>query len=699
MQYINSDKITVFPSAFRGSPYYKSRLTSEENLTLLGKYSRSGSAVIKDGNYTIIVLEGYVFKMLTADVPKGNNLFAIIYIEEKNFIKRLSKVPKTDNKAEGDETLDGDDPGNPSIFHGLAFGTQAEGNDHTASVQVRDASGDIFYTKEDGSSKTYDANLAVVTDASGYLTTKSLYASKNTDKGSALGFIDRVSILQNDLGQITSLTASFATPSPKDLTSTGYATGRILGINSAGALVWRAPGTSSGANDGNFTVNGTKIWSANSSTPGGLSFNTDHFITTYSNGVASIKLKNGGGGSAVTPNNGELQINGNVIFSADQSDNTNIILDPNYFTYADQRVGLKLDAIQSEVSENIGDALLSINGNKIFTANQKGSGSDITLDEASFVYNTSDRSIHLKEGLINAGTLSINDIQVFDANTATDEHINLSSKYFTFKQSPTDHYFTLGFTDSPAFSTLSVEGAVNAQTLALKASGSSEKFNATNKSLKVGSTGGELRVGEAFYVRTATGLASAYTYWGNAETLNANNYYVDINVQNQGSVGNATIKVIGTREIFAKVEPVGVYINNDGIRLKGNTYMGTAGGSFDTTINMSVDGGTITCIGNITAAAFNQRSDARLKENLKPFFESKKSILNLPIYTYNFIGRGERFLGCLAQDLQEICPEIVNENADGYLSIQESKIVYLLLEEVKKLRTELDIVKMKQEIR
>lgn len=91
----------------------------------------------------------------------------------------------------------------------------------------------------------------------------------------------------------------------------------------------------------------------------------------------------------------------------------------------------------------------------------------------------------------------------------------------------------------------------------------------------------------------------------------------------------------------------------------------------------------------ITAGTFNATSDARLKENFQPL-TPEKSILDLPTYKFNFIGSSDTQIGCKAQDLQEICPEIVNEGADGYLSIQESKIVYLLLEEVKKLRKEID---------
>lgn len=103
--------------------------------------------------------------------------------------------------------------------------------------------------------------------------------------------------------------------------------------------------------------------------------------------------------------------------------------------------------------------------------------------------------------------------------------------------------------------------------------------------------------------------------------------------------------------------------------------------------------GTITAVGNITstegeitAQSFNAKSDKRLKENIQRYFP-EQSILDLPVYSYNFINDTDKtqHIGCLAQDLQKICPEIVHEGDDGFLSIEENKLVYLLLEEVKQL--------------
>lgn len=94
----------------------------------------------------------------------------------------------------------------------------------------------------------------------------------------------------------------------------------------------------------------------------------------------------------------------------------------------------------------------------------------------------------------------------------------------------------------------------------------------------------------------------------------------------------------------------------------------------------------------ITANTFNATSDERLKESIKTF-EPHKSILELPVVEFDYKSDKTHHIGCIAQDLKEICPEIVHTNKEGYLTIEENKLVYLLLDEVKKLRKEIDELK------
>ena len=129
-------------------------------------------------------------------------------------------------------------------------------------------------------------------------------------------------------------------------------------------------------------------------------------------------------------------------------------------------------------------------------------------------------------------------------------------------------------------------------------------------------------------------------------------------------------------------------------KISGDLTVGTAGGGVKFTANANSTGINITGITRITATQFNATSDIRKKTTIQDYI-CKKSIIDLPIKEFEFIGdeTHTKHIGCIAQDLQEICPEIVHEDADGYLSIEETKLIYLLLQEVKELKKELKILK------
>lgn len=94
----------------------------------------------------------------------------------------------------------------------------------------------------------------------------------------------------------------------------------------------------------------------------------------------------------------------------------------------------------------------------------------------------------------------------------------------------------------------------------------------------------------------------------------------------------------------------------------------------------------------VRAPSYYATSDERKKTNIVDY-SPEKSILDLPIKEFDLKADGTHHIGCIAQDLQKICPEIVKEDHEGYLSIEESKIAYLLLDEIKKLRKEIDEIK------
>ncbi len=160
--------------------------------------------------------------------------------------------------------------------------------------------------------------------------------------------------------------------------------------------------------------------------------------------------------------------------------------------------------------------------------------------------------------------------------------------------------------------------------------------------------------------------------------------------------GELKIYGTGTTEVFSVANTgatdIGGNLTVAGVISGGNKL---SIGSGTTAIEISSTGITglsgLTVSGQINATVFNATSDARLKTNINNY-KFEKSITSLPIKQFEYIKdeTHTKYIGCLAQDLQEICPELVNENPDGTLSIQESKLVYALLQEVKELKEKVD---------
>lgn len=95
--------------------------------------------------------------------------------------------------------------------------------------------------------------------------------------------------------------------------------------------------------------------------------------------------------------------------------------------------------------------------------------------------------------------------------------------------------------------------------------------------------------------------------------------------------------------------------------------------------------------GEVKAAYFNVPSDRRAKENIIPFAGHALNIINnLQTYVYNYKHNSEKSYGVMAQDLLDIDINgfsfVQNAEAKGdgdYMSIHESKLVYLLIEGMK----------------
>jgi hypothetical protein len=106
---------------------------------------------------------------------------------------------------------------------------------------------------------------------------------------------------------------------------------------------------------------------------------------------------------------------------------------------------------------------------------------------------------------------------------------------------------------------------------------------------------------------------------------------------------------------------------------------------FNMSNNDATCGGNFTAVGNITAY-----SDIRHKRNIVKIEDSLNKVHKLSGYTYNRKDNGKRFTGLIAQEVQEVLPEAVNEDTKGELSVAYGNMTGLLVEAIKELTAQLN---------
>ncbi len=118
----------------------------------------------------------------------------------------------------------------------------------------------------------------------------------------------------------------------------------------------------------------------------------------------------------------------------------------------------------------------------------------------------------------------------------------------------------------------------------------------------------------------------------------------------------------------------------------------------DSTAHYLDPGNTSTSInvaGDIIAYA---SSDKRLKDNIKPIENALDKVNKISGVTFewNEISHkktGEKDVGVIAQEIEEILPELVDNRSNGYKAVDYPKLTALLIEAVKDLSNQVKELK------
>ena len=78
-----------------------------------------------------------------------------------------------------------------------------------------------------------------------------------------------------------------------------------------------------------------------------------------------------------------------------------------------------------------------------------------------------------------------------------------------------------------------------------------------------------------------------------------------------------------------------------------------------------------------------QGSDIRLKEDIRPIDNALSRVNNIDGVYFTYKDSGDKSIGVIAQDIQKILPEVVSEDKNGYLGVNYSGIVPVLIEAVR----------------
>ena len=115
----------------------------------------------------------------------------------------------------------------------------------------------------------------------------------------------------------------------------------------------------------------------------------------------------------------------------------------------------------------------------------------------------------------------------------------------------------------------------------------------------------------------------------------------------------------------------------------------------DPKISFSSSSGDIITEGDITA--FGSVSDRTRKENIVKIENALDKVSKISGYTFNYLGDDTPMTGVIAQELEEVLPEVVYETEmpDGTQSkaVRHGNIVGLLIESIKELKAEIEELK------
>ena len=152
---------------------------------------------------------------------------------------------------------------------------------------------------------------------------------------------------------------------------------------------------------------------------------------------------------------------------------------------------------------------------------------------------------------------------------------------------------------------------------------------------------------------------------------------------NQIVIGSSATGQADNSVVLGNASVTAVYMAQDGDAV---VYAGGIGPDTDTDL-VTFANDAITINGDLTLA-----SDARLKSNILSLGATLSKLLKIDGKRYTFKESGKESVGVLAQEIQEVFPELVKTNKEGLLSVNYQGLIPVLINAVKEQQQTLETV-------
>jgi hypothetical protein len=144
-------------------------------------------------------------------------------------------------------------------------------------------------------------------------------------------------------------------------------------------------------------------------------------------------------------------------------------------------------------------------------------------------------------------------------------------------------------------------------------------------------------------------------------------------------VGSSTGTASQKLQVGSASTPGGAYVS-------GSVGIGTT----NPTSKLHVVGDTYIS-GILTATDINSASDIRLKTNIKPFENTLEKIIQINGVSFNWIDSNAKSGGIIAQDVEKVFPELVNDG--DHKTVNYNGLIGVLIESIKELKQEVEDLK------